>query len=70
MMSNDTLTISDVRERATITVEEAAKLLGISRGVAYRAARSDELPAYRIGGRLLVSVPALLAQLGAVDSAA
>lgn len=63
-MSNETLTINDVRERVTITVDEAAKLIGISRGVAYRAARAGELPAHRIGNRLLVSVPALLAQFG------
>lgn len=49
--------------RATINVEEAAILLGVSRGVAYAAARSGELPVLRLGARMLVSVPALIAKL-------
>jgi len=48
------------RNKATIQVEEAAKVLGISRGSAYQAARNGELPGVlRIGGRYLVSVSAL-----------
>jgi excisionase family DNA binding protein len=43
-------------ERLTVTVEEAARLLGISRQSAYQAARAGELPGViRIGRRLLVS---------------
>ncbi|MCB0879276.1 MAG: helix-turn-helix domain-containing protein [Thermoleophilia bacterium] len=41
-------------ERATLTVAEAAKLLGISLNSAYEAVRRDEIPALRIGGRLLI----------------
>ena len=43
-----------VVERRTYTVEEAAKLLGISRAAAYAAARTGELPVIPIGGRRLV----------------
>jgi len=44
----------------TTTVERAGKLLGISRGCAYQAARSGELPGVlRIGHRYVVSVAAL-----------
>jgi excisionase family DNA binding protein len=43
------------QERKTITVEEAAKLLGISRSSAYAAAARGELPVIRIGRLLLVS---------------
>ncbi|MCE5199568.1 MAG: helix-turn-helix domain-containing protein [Armatimonadota bacterium] len=43
----------------TLPVEEAAKVLGIGRTAAYAAARRDELPVVRIGGRVLVSKPAL-----------
>jgi excisionase family DNA binding protein len=43
----------------TITVEEAAVLLGIGRGLAYEAAARGELPVVRVGRRLLVSRPAL-----------
>ena len=46
-------------ERLTYTVTEAAGLLGISRGAAYEAARTGELPTVRIGNRLLVPIAAL-----------
>lgn len=45
--------------RATVTVEEAGRLLGISRGSAYEAARTGQLPTIRIGHRLIVPVAAL-----------
>jgi excisionase family DNA binding protein len=51
--------------RKTITIEEAAVLLGIGRGTAYEAARRGELPTLRIGRRLLVPVAALDALLNA-----
>jgi excisionase family DNA binding protein len=41
-------------ERVTITVEEAARQLGISRGSAYAAARRGELPAIRLNRRIVV----------------
>ena len=41
-------------ERETLTVEQAAKVLGIGRGTAYEAVRAGELPAIRIGKRLVV----------------
>jgi excisionase family DNA binding protein len=41
-------------ERMTVTVEEAAQLLGIGRQSAYQAARAGELPTIRLGRRLLV----------------
>ena len=50
--------------RATITVEEAASLLGIGRSAAYEAARRGQLPTRRLGRRLFVPVPALLDWLG------
>jgi excisionase family DNA binding protein len=51
-------------ERLTMTVEEAARLLGISRNSAFRAVRSGELPAIRIGRRLLVPRSHVTALLG------
>jgi excisionase family DNA binding protein len=51
-----------VAERRTLTVEEAGRLLGISRTLAYQAARRGELPIIRIGKRYLV-VRALLEQM-------
>ena len=38
----------------TISVLRAAALLGISRASAYNAVRRGELPAIRVGGRVLV----------------
>jgi len=46
-------------ENLTMTVEEAAAALKISRGLAYEAARDGRLPCIRIGRRLLVSRRAL-----------
>jgi excisionase family DNA binding protein len=40
--------------RETLTVEETADRLGISRTLAYKAAQRGELPIIRIGRRLLV----------------
>ena len=45
--------------RATYTIEEAAELLGIGRSSAYRAARDGQIPAIRLGRRLLVPKVAL-----------
>lgn len=40
--------------KLTITVQEAAELLGISRGLAYEMARRGKLPALRFGKRLVI----------------
>jgi excisionase family DNA binding protein len=39
----------------TLTIPQAARLLGIAVSKAYEAARSGELPALRVGTRVLVS---------------
>ena len=41
-------------EKKVITIMEAAKELGISKGSAYEAARSGQIPTIRIGRRLIV----------------
>lgn len=53
----------------TVSVEEAGRLLGISRGHAYAMAAAGELPTIRLGRRLLVPTARLLALLG-VETAA
>lgn len=55
--------------RLTITVEEAARLLGISRGLAYQMARLGKLPTIRFGRRLLVPRRALDRLLEQCESA-
>ena len=61
-------------ERKTLTVVEAANILGISRNTAYELARQGKLPgALRLGRRVLVSRRALEAFLegkGDADGAA
>ena len=47
------------QESLTLTVEEAADALNISRGLAYKAARDGTIPTLRIGRRLLVPRRAL-----------
>ncbi len=42
-----------------LTVEEAAGMLRISRGLAYEMVRLGRLPSIRLGRRLLVPRPAL-----------
>ncbi len=56
-------------ERETLTVEQAAKVLGVGRNTAYQAVRAGELPAIRIGKRLVVprqAIDRLLAGPGRV----
>lgn len=45
--------------RLTLTVEQSAGLLGISRALAYDLVRRHELPALRLGRRLVVPRVAL-----------
>jgi excisionase family DNA binding protein len=42
-----------------MSVEDAGKLLGVSRGVAYEAARRGALPSLRLGRRVVVPLAAL-----------
>ena len=45
----------DVKEVGVLKVEEAARILGISRQTAYNLARTGELPGIRrLGGRWIV----------------
>jgi excisionase family DNA binding protein len=48
----------------TISVARAAKLLGVSRSTAYRAAASGQLPTITFGRRLLVPTSRLLEMIG------
>ncbi len=61
---SDPLTIEDLKTRATVTVPEAGKLLGIGKSVAYTSVKRGDIPALRIGNRLLVPASALLEMLG------
>jgi excisionase family DNA binding protein len=49
------------RNRSTVTVEEAAQLLGIGRSLAYEAVRTGSfpVPVIRVGARYLIPRAAL-----------
>ena len=48
----------------TLTVEETAEILGVSRTFAYEAVRRGEIPSVRIGRRILIPKVALERLLG------
>lgn len=51
--------------KQTLTIAEAAKVLGVGRNSAYEAARRGEIPTIRIGKRLLVPMAGLNRMLAA-----
>ena len=57
--------VSMEADRLTLTVEEAAELLGISRTLAYELVTRRELPSVRLGRRIVVPRRALEALLDA-----
>ena len=59
-------------DRRTVTIDDAARMLGIGRNLAYELALRGELPALRLGRRLVVPVEqldALLAGSGQPEEA-
>jgi len=54
-----------VETRLTVTVEEAAKILGIGRALAYEAVRTGQIKSVRIGRRILVPLAPLQKMLNA-----
>ncbi|MFZ0173013.1 MAG: helix-turn-helix domain-containing protein [Acidimicrobiales bacterium] len=60
--------VAPVEQRLVYTVEEAAKLLGISRTFAYEAVQRGDIPSMRIGRRILVPKAALTRLLEAGSS--
>ena len=47
--------MENTREKLTLSVAEAAKMLGISAATAYALTHRADFPAFRIGNRTLVS---------------
>lgn len=48
-------------EPLAVSAAEAARLLGVSKPTVYRYINQDDFPAFRLGGRTLVSVEGLQA---------
>jgi len=57
------------QERMTLSVEEAAAMLGISRALAYELIRKGELPRLRLGRRVVVPRRALEEYVASAASA-
>jgi len=54
------MTVPDPRERPTLKVPEAARLLGVSDETVYAAAEAGDLPSLRLGRRVLIVTAGLL----------
>lgn len=67
-MTDHPPTIDALRDRPTLTVAEAAHLLGIGKNTAYVAVKNGELPSLKIGGRILVPTARLFALLEGSDA--
>jgi excisionase family DNA binding protein len=63
-MKTTRITLDDLRDRHTCSVDEAAVLLSIGRSTAYAAARDGTLPTLRLSKRILVPTAKLLEMLG------
>jgi len=60
---------ANTQDRLTMTVEEAAAALGISRALAYEAVQHGDIPCIRIGRRILVPRSRLMKMLDASNEA-
>ncbi len=63
-------TATDAQERIALSVEEAGRLLGISRGLAYLLVNRGDIPSVRLGRRIVVPRRALERLLDVPDDAA
>ena len=61
--------LKDRDEKLVLSVEEARKMLGLSRGLTYEAIRNGEIPSIRIGHRILIPKVALERMLGVSGNA-
>ena len=52
-------TCMQTETRMTVSVEEAARLLGIGRSLAYEMVREGKIPSLRFGRRVVVPLKAL-----------
>jgi excisionase family DNA binding protein len=57
------LTVDELRSRPTITVQEYAALVGVSKDTVYEAAARGELRVLRIGKRILLPTALILVDL-------
>lgn len=58
------MSLPDPKTQPTLSVEEAGRVIGLSKDSAYKAAATGQLPTLRFGRRILVPTAALLEMLG------
>jgi hypothetical protein len=58
--------VTSWRDRATVSVDHYAAIVGVSRATAYAAVRAGEVATIRVRGRVLVCVQPLIRQLEGV----
>lgn len=58
------VSVEQLRHQPTVSVGQAAELLGVSRAYGYQLADSGQLDVIRLGGRIRVKSAALLKMLG------
>ena len=58
------MALPDPKTTPTISVEEAGRVIGLSKDSAYKAAHAGQIPTLRFGKRMLVPTAALLEMLG------
>jgi len=66
----DQSALPDPETQPTITIDEAADLLGICRASMYQAANAGQCPTVRIGRRILVKTAPFLRMIGALEEPA
>ena len=59
-----------IGDKMTLSVPEAAKLLGIGKNLAYLAVQRGEIPSIKVGGRLLIPRVALEQMLAEANGTA
>jgi hypothetical protein len=59
--------VTSWRDRATLSVDQYAAIVGVNRATAYAAVRAGEVATIRVGKRILVCVPPLIRQLEGVQ---
>ena len=67
--SKDQIPCPDPEDQATVTVDDAARIIGISRGSMYRAIDRGEIPIVRVGKRVLIPTATLRRMLHLDDPA-
>ena len=65
------ITLDELRDsgRATVTMQEAAQLLGVDARTVSGAVRAGEIPAIRVGRRVLIPRHRFIAYLDGADTA-